>query len=54
MERAFEIDVLVCPYCEGKRKLIALLTDGFVVRTILDHLGLDIEPPIMAPARALE
>ncbi len=54
MKRVFEIDVLVCPYCEGKRKLIAFLTDGFVVRKILDHLGLDSEPPILAPARALE
>jgi hypothetical protein len=54
MKRVFEIDVLVCPYCEGKRKLIAFLTDGLVVRKILDHLGLDSEPPILAPARALE
>jgi hypothetical protein len=50
----FEIDVLVCPHCQGKLKLIAFLTDGFVVRKILDHLGLDSEPPILAPARALE
>jgi hypothetical protein len=54
MKRVFEIDVLVCPQCEGARKLIAFLTDGLVVRKILDHLGLDSEPPIQAPARALE
>lgn len=41
MKRVFEIDVLVCPYCEGKRALIAFISDGFVVRKILDHLGLD-------------
>jgi hypothetical protein len=54
MKRVFEIDVLVCPYCEGKRKLIAFLTDGSVVRKILLHLGLDSEPPVLAPARTPE
>ena len=54
MKRVFEIDVLVCPHCGGMRKLIALLTDGFVVRKILLHLGFDSEPPLPAPARTLE
>ena len=52
MKRVFAIDVLVCPHCEGPRKLIALLTDGLVVRKILTHLGLSTEPPALAPARA--
>ena len=39
LQRVFEIDALRCPYCGGKRKLIALLTDGQVVRKILAHLG---------------
>jgi len=50
LQRVFEIDALRCPYCGGKRKLIALLTDGQVVRKILAHLGLDTEPPRLAPA----
>jgi hypothetical protein len=53
MKRVFAIDVLVCPHCGGTRKLIALLTDGLVVRKILTHLGLSTEPPPLAPARAL-
>ncbi|NOT32245.1 MAG: ATP-dependent helicase HrpA [Planctomycetes bacterium] len=48
----FEIDVLTCPWCGEKRKLIALITDGAVVRKILAHLGLDTEAPRLAPARA--
>jgi hypothetical protein len=52
MKRVFAIDVLVCPHCGGPRKLIALLTDGLVVRKILTHLGLSTEPPALAPARA--
>jgi len=34
------------------RELIAFLTDGLVVRKILEHLGLPTEPPRLAPARA--
>ncbi len=52
MKRVFELDVLICPHCGGPRKLIALLTDGLVVRKILAHLGLPTEPPALAPARA--
>ena len=52
LERTFEIDVLTCPWCGGKRKLIALLTDGKVVRRILEHLGLPTTAPVLAPARS--
>jgi len=50
--RSFAIDVLTCPRCAGKRKLIALITERSVVRKILAHLGLPTEPPTLAPARA--
>ena len=52
LKRVFEIDALTCPYCGAKRKLIALLTDGQVVRKILEHLGLSTSAPSLAPARA--
>ena len=52
LQRVFEIDALRCSYCGGKRELIALLTDGQVVRKILAHIGLATEPPRLAPARA--
>ena len=52
MKRVFEIDALSCPCCGGRRKLIALLTDGAVVRKILEHLGLPTTAPSLAPARA--
>jgi hypothetical protein len=48
----FAIDALNCPWCGGQRRLIALLTDGLVVRHMLAHLGLPTEPPLLAPARA--
>ena len=54
LQRVFAIDVLECPHCGARRKLIALISDGVVVRKILDHLGLPSEPPILARARVSE
>ena len=51
MKRVFEIDVLHCPHCGGRRRLIALITDSLVARRILRHLDLPSEPPPPAPAR---
>lgn len=52
LKRVFEIDVLTCPWCGEKRKLIALITDGKVVRKILEHLGLPTAAPVLTPARS--
>jgi hypothetical protein len=52
LKRVFEIDVLACPWCGGKRELIALVNDGAVVRRILEHLGLPTAAPLLAPARS--
>ena len=40
MHRAFAIDVLACPTCGGRLRLIATLHDPAVIRKILAHLGL--------------
>ncbi len=48
----FEIDVLVCEHCGGRRRVIAFITQTSVVERILSHLGLPTEPPPIAPARA--
>ena len=52
MRRVFSIDVLRCERCGGRRKHIAFITDLLVARRILVHLGLDPEPPRVAPARS--
>ena len=39
MHRAFAIDVLVCPRCGGRLRLIATLHDPAIIRRILAHLG---------------
>ena len=39
MHRAFALDVLACPHCGGRLRLIATLHDRAVIRKILAHLG---------------
>ena len=39
MQRAFALDVLACPHCGGRLRLIATLHDPAVIRKILAHLG---------------
>jgi hypothetical protein len=39
MRRAFDLDVLACPRCGGRMRLLATIEDPQVIRTILAHLG---------------
>jgi hypothetical protein len=39
MHRAFATDVLECPHCGGRLRLIATLHDPAVIRKLLAHLG---------------
>ena len=50
MHRAFAIDVLACPHCGGRLRLIATLHDPAVIRTILAHLGMAPSGPSPGPA----
>ena len=49
--RIYEVFPLLCPVCGGQMRLIAFVTDGTQIRKILDHIGVDSEPPHIAPAR---
>ena len=51
MRRAFDLDVLACPRCGGRLRVIATVQDPAVVRTILAHVGraLSTEAPGTAP-----
>ena len=40
MHRAFAIDVLACPHCGGRLRLIATLHDPAVIRKLRAHLGM--------------
>jgi len=52
MARTFGFDVLACPRCGGRLRLIALIEEAAVIGRILRHLGLPIEIPSPRPARA--
>lgn len=40
MRRAFDLDVLACPRCGSRMRLIATVHDPRIIRRILAHLGL--------------
>ena len=52
MRRTFGFDVLACPRCGGRLRLIALIEEAAVIQRILRHLGLPPEIPKPRPARA--
>ena len=43
--RVFAIDVLECPRCSGRMKILAFITRPDVVRRILEHLDLPTTSP---------
>ena len=47
--RAFEIDVLACPQCGGRLRLIATVEDPREIREVLSALALSDEPVDRAP-----
>jgi hypothetical protein len=50
MQRAFALDVLACPHCGGRLRLIATLHDPAVIRKRLTHLGIAGSGPSPGPA----
>ena len=50
LKRVFDIEVERCE-CGGKLKLIAEFEQSDVIEKILQHIGLDPQPPPIAPAR---
>ena len=52
MRRSLGLDVLACPRCDGRLKLIALIDDPAVIRRLLRHLELPTEVREARPARA--
>jgi hypothetical protein len=51
LRRTFAIDVLACPGCGGRLRLLATIADPAVIAQILRHLGLPVAVPVPAPAR---
>jgi hypothetical protein len=51
LKRTFGVDVLECPKCKGRMKLLAVVTDPKSMERILRHLREATEPPKREPAR---
>jgi hypothetical protein len=52
LKRVFALDMARCPFCQqGTLQIIAAITQGAVIRKILQHLKLSAAPPPIAPAR---
>jgi hypothetical protein len=49
MQRAFGVDVLACPRCAGRLRLVATVEDPHAVWAILESLGLPAEASPPAP-----
>ena len=45
MRHAFDLDVLACPRCGGRLRLVATVEDPHVIRQILAHLGFPAQVP---------
>ena len=52
LRRVFELDVLVCPHCQGPRRLLAAIHDSASIEKVLRAMELPHEAPVLAPARA--
>jgi hypothetical protein len=49
--RIYEVFPLLCPICGGQMRIIAFITHSADIRQILDHIGVDSEPPRLSQAR---
>jgi hypothetical protein len=52
MKRVWFLDVLECPRCLGRMKIVAAIHSPAAIRKILDCLGLPSRAPPVAPARS--
>jgi len=48
--RIYEVFPLLCPMCGGQMRIIAFITHSADIRHILDHIGVDSQPPHISPA----
>jgi hypothetical protein len=52
LRRVFLLDVLQCPRCHGRMRIVAAVTEPVAVEKILRHLGERPAAPLIASARA--
>jgi hypothetical protein len=53
LQRTFGLDVLQCPKCGGRMKLVAAIRDPVEIARLCENLGEPTEPPPVQPPHAL-
>jgi hypothetical protein len=51
LRRVFGVDVLCCPRCGERTKMIAFVHERGAIQRVLTHLGLPADPPHLERAR---
>jgi hypothetical protein len=51
LKRTFDVDVLVCPTCRGRMRLVAMVTDPKSIARFLAGIGELAEVPSRSPSR---
>jgi uncharacterized protein YbaR (Trm112 family) len=51
LRRSFDVDVLECPSCRGRLRVLGEVTERTMVRLMLDRLGMPTNAPRAASAR---
>jgi hypothetical protein len=51
LKRVFNLDLTQCPHCGGELRIVAAILQRQTIEKILNHLGLEAQPPPRAPAR---
>jgi hypothetical protein len=51
LRRSLSVDVLECPTCHGRLRVVAVITEREPIQRILTHLGMPTVPPPVARAR---
>ena len=51
LQRTFGLDVLLCPQCGGRMKLLAAILDPVEIARLCENLGEPVESPPLPPSR---
>jgi hypothetical protein len=51
LKRVFNLDLTQCPHCGGQLRIVAAILQRQAIEKILNHLGLEAQPPPRGPAR---
>lgn len=54
LKKVFEIDIAICPKCQGRLRIISVINEKTIIKKILGHIGLGTDPPTCEPVLVYE